>query len=100
MRGIIALHRINIRIAARLGAEGLHEGFVLGAGEIVAIVQRCLDALGRLALRRQCAFSEKARAAQSRLELRGRIFLDELHRTAAGKEGADRIDIETGNLRQ
>ena len=71
-----------------------------GIVEPVAVVQRGLDALGRGALRLQRALGEEARAAQRHLEAGRRVFLDELHRAAAGKERADHVDAEPRDLRQ
>ena len=51
LRRIVALHGIDVGVAAGLVLEGLAEGGVLGIVEAVAVVQRRLDALGGGALR-------------------------------------------------
>ena len=62
LRGVIALHRIDVRLAARLLLESLAERGVLRIVQPIAIVQRRLDPVGRSALGLERALRQEAGA--------------------------------------
>src|SRR5262249_21602379 len=76
------------------------EADVLCIVETVAVMQRSLDTLSGRALCFERALGQKARATQRYFETCCRVFLDELYRAAASKEGAHHVDTEPRDLRQ
>ena len=62
--------------------------------------ERCLDALACCALGLQRTLGQEPRTAQRRLDAGGGVLLHELDGPAAGKERADCLRCEAGELRQ
>ena len=79
-----------------LALKAARNALFAGVVEIVGIMQRGLDAVGGLALRRDGAVGEEARAIKrDRLvQARRRVILDELDRAAAGEEREHRIRLQ------
>src|SRR5215470_16132418 len=99
LRRIVALDRVDVRLAAIRFGVGEPEGGVARCVEIVGVVQRGEQALGSRALRIESPVGEKARSEQRNLVLESRsgVILDELDCTAASEEcvrtgGLDRCD--------
>ncbi len=100
LRGVVALHRVHVRLElVGLGVVGA-EGLVAGVGQAIGIVQRGFQPLRRRALGLQRAIGQEAGAVQRNLVLEpGRLpVLDELDRAAAGEEHEHGVRLERGHL--
>src|SRR5690349_15194094 len=96
LRRVVALHRVHVGLAVVGLGVGEAERGIARSLQVVGVMQRREQPVGRRALRLERAIGEESRSEERNLVLEPRrgVVLDELDRAAAGEERVDALRFE------